>query len=100
MQSFTRGATVSFSVEFLDATGAVTSPASAILSLSYPTVAGGRTAVDVTLTQVGNDWTATWDSRVAGEGVVFGHVRTPSPIPVSASNLEFALVTNRANPNP
>lgn len=99
MQSFTRGATVSISVVFRDAAGAVTHPTGASAFLSFRSATLVRTVVEVELSQSGDNWLATWDSRVAAAGVVAGHVRTDTPLPLSASDFQFALAANAGNPN-
>lgn len=98
MDTFTRGATVSISVQFRDADGNVTNPGSASAVLRYRNTSRVWSTETVTLTQSGNNWIGTWDSSVAAEGVVYGHATTPSASPpVSADDFSFTLHANRAN---
>lgn len=99
MSTFTRGATVAISVTFRDAAGAVTHPTAASAYLSFMSVAMVLTSATVTLTKVGDNWTATWDSRVAAAGVVHGHIRSATPLPLSASDFNFVLEANPSNPS-
>lgn len=97
MQSFTRGATVTVSVVFRDAEGEVTNPAAATLALDYINNSKQRTHTEIPLSPSGGTWTATWDSRGARHGKVYGHVRSSAPLPLGADDFVFQLVANPAN---
>lgn len=97
MQSFTRGATVTISVVFRDADGEVTNPSSATLVLIYRDNALQRARAEIPLVPAAGTWTATWDSRGARQGKVFGHVRSDEPLPLGANDFVFLLVANQAN---
>lgn len=99
MKTFIRDSTVTISVNFYDKTGAIINPVSATVTLSYTTAArhGQQTHASYVLLQQGNDWKYDWDSRVAGEGPVYGHAQTDGNAPVSSVDFEFRLIANRAN---
>ncbi len=98
MPSFTRGATIKITATFYDVDGNPVSPSSANAYLSYRQTNGQRSSETIALSQDGTDWIGTWDSRIARQGTVQGHVRTPEPLPISASNFSFELQSNQANP--
>lgn len=96
MKTFIRDATVQIAIKFYDADGVVTNPTAATVTMSY-NHHGRRTHETYDLVQVDDLWTYSWDSRVADEGAVFGHVQTGDDVPVSAGDFEFRLLANRAN---
>ncbi len=96
MKTFIRDATVQIGIKFYDADGNVTNPASATVTMSY-NHRGRRTHETYDLMQVDDLWSYEWDSRVADEGAIFGHVQTGGDVPMSAGDFEFRLTANRAN---
>jgi len=65
----TQGSTVEFTVEFLDATGATTTPTSATLIVTYTALAGSTAIATVALSQSGSFFVGTWGSGVAQLGL-------------------------------
>lgn len=59
-----RGNTVNLSFQFFDENGDLASPTSAICQLAWDG-RDGRDTATLTLTQDGDDWKATWDSKVS-----------------------------------
>lgn len=96
MKTFVRDSTVRLSVNFYDIDGAVVTPTSATVTLSYP-LHGDQTHKTFDLTQSGDAWVYDWDSREASIGVVYGHAQTGGDAPISSTDFEFRLVANRAN---
>jgi len=96
---FPRGATVRISVQFLDADGAPVAVGSATAYLSYRDIDGVRASEVIALSQSGDNWVGSWDSRVACAGTISGHVRSPPSLPISAANFSFSLQSNQANPS-
>lgn len=101
MTIFVRGASVFFSVVFLDEDGEPASPTSARLKISYR-VRGSRTAAVTELTMTEGDpntWEATWDSSPAEPGPIYWWAQSGDP-PKSATEGNFVLEANAANPSP
>lgn len=98
MKSFVRDSTINLKFNFYDSTGALVSPGSASVTLSYVPLGGGeRTFNTYTLTQSGNDWAYDWDSSIADPCVVYAHAQTGAPSPISSMDTEFRLTANCAN---
>jgi hypothetical protein len=96
-----RGATVQFSTTFKDANGNVTQPASAAVSIVYPLVGGGMSnPLSVPMTPPTFPavvWTAQWDTRDVGPGVVYCSIHSGGGPPSSVEDFQFTLTANPAN---
>src|SRR5262245_9610155 len=93
-----RGATVVFTVTFLDIDGDPTHPDSATLFLNYKR---NRQAVDQQITmlaQANGTSAGTWDSSDADAGQLEWHVRSDDTY-IAALQGAFRLDINRANPD-
>ena len=98
MKTFVRDSTVRLKFNFFDHLGDPLNPTTARVTISYmPTDGSDPTFVSYSLTQDGNDWTYSWDSRVAAPGVIQAHAETTDPVPVASVDAEFRLKANRAN---
>ena len=96
MKEFVRDSTVRIAVTFYDADGAVVTPTSATVAISYQK--NGCYQTDTfDLTQSGDEWRYNWDSREADAGVVSCHAITGGDAPFSSVDFEFRLTANKAN---
>jgi hypothetical protein len=95
---FSRGSTIKFNLEFLDADGDVISPVSAEIHINYQKPNGERGDREATMTQSGSAWVYEWESIEAEAGLVYCYAHTPDAFPpVSSINIRFQLLTNPAN---
>lgn len=93
-----RGNTVSFSFVFYDSTGAIASPASAVLYITFVGYDGYENAPVITLTQSGNNWIGSWNSAAAKGGWVFFHAHaTAGDDTEYVQDGRFKLSANKAN---
>lgn len=96
-----RGATAFFATTFYDQNGAVVQPVGAVINIAFVDGAGGGVdTAQVTMTgPVGQAvaWTAQWDSRGAGPGVVACSVHTTGGVPAAVEDFQFQLTANTAN---
>jgi hypothetical protein len=92
----TRGNTVRFTAQFLDADGNVTAPPSANLYVRYKANRLVRTDTVPMVAQT-DDWSATWNSGVADPGSAVWHVRSAGATK-SAADGDLLIVANEANP--
>jgi hypothetical protein len=96
-----RGATILFSTDFFDQNKNFIQPLGAIVNIVYFAVGEGSqqtTSIPMIPPVSGTSWTAQWDSRGAGYGVVqySVHCTGPSP-PYSVEDNMFILAANNAN---
>lgn len=102
LKVFARGATIQFATNFYDASGALTQPPGAVVSLSYQSVSEQdiSTALVTMTAPHGSEtrWTAQWDTRNVGPGPVnFSIHSTGSVVPLSVEDGSFSLKANNAN---
>lgn len=97
MISIVRGASVYFDVVFKDEAGNAVNPSAAKLRIVYK-VQRTLTTAEINLTDAtGGHWIAAWDSSPADAGKVSWWAQSGDP-PKSATQGEFMLWTNEANP--
>jgi hypothetical protein len=95
-QQFTRDQAIAVSARFYDTSANTVTPSSATLTLSYVSAIDCRRAhTDYDLTSNGNVWSYTWDSSIAKEGPISGHVETGDGS--YAADFDFRLLKNPAN---
>lgn len=92
-----RGNTVAFSFVFYDSTGAIASPDSAKLYITFVGYDGYQNAAEITLTQSGDNWTGSWNSSAAKGGWVDFHGHAVAGDTVFTQDGRFKLSANRAN---
>ena len=95
-----RGGTVRFAVNFYDIDGALTQPASAVINIVYPTAAGESATVQLPLSSPAGAetrWTAIFDTRDIGPGVVFYSVHSEGGPPFGVDDGRFSIEANAAN---
>lgn len=98
MQTFNRGATIHFDVQFLADDGSPVSVSAATVYILYRQPNNQRANQTIALSESAGHWLATWDSRIARPGTVSGHARSSNPVPIYAKDFEFLLEANSANP--
>lgn len=82
----TQGSTVEFTVEFLDASGNLTVPSSATLTMTYTTIAGTSASSATAMTPSGSFFTALWASGVAAFGFATYSISAPGqPTPTTGT---------------
>jgi hypothetical protein len=95
-QQFTRDRAITVSARFYDTRGNTVTPSSATLTLSYVAAFDcRRTHTDYALTNSGGVWSYTWDSTIAEEGQISGHIATADK--AYAVDFDFRLLKNPAN---
>lgn len=94
MDVFVRGNVISFSTTFYDADGAVVIPASVSLLIVFG-ISKGTNSETIAMTNVGDAWTATWDSSDAYPSTVNWSVRATTPH--AADQGAFSIPANPAN---
>ena len=67
--NITQGNSAKFVVEFVDSTGAITTPSSANLTVSYVNASNTTQTDTVTMSLSGSFWTGTWSSTSASYGL-------------------------------
>jgi len=99
MTEVVRGSTVRFSTKFYDPNNVITTPVSA--NLYVTSFKSGVLSTDtVVMTDIGsNTWQADWESINSEPGLISWHIRSGGS-PKSASEGEFDLLANPANPSP
>lgn len=75
--NITQGSTVEFTVSFLDATGNITVPSSATLTVTYTTFAGSTAATVIPMTPIGSFFTANWGSGASAYGIANYSIAAP-----------------------
>lgn len=65
----TQGRSASFTAEFLDANGIVTTPSGATLSISYTNLSNTSVTESIDMTLSGSFFTGTWSSTSAAYGL-------------------------------
>lgn len=97
-----RGATVQFATNFYDINGDLTQPTGALVNIVYQTPTPG-TEANTQLTMVApvdpeTRWTAKWDTREVGPGLVYWSIHTvESGIPFAVEDGNFMIEANLAN---
>lgn len=98
---FFRGTTVFFTSTFYDQNNNVVQPFGAAINIDFPVPGGGTNKqVSISMVSVTPNWTAQWDSRGAGAGLVSFSVHSISiadAIPVVVGDGTFQLSANPAN---
>lgn len=87
----TQGSTVQFTVEFFDSTNVLTVPTSATITVTYPQAGNSVTLVScvISMSPVGNFFTATWGSGVAALGLSSFSVNAPGQVTPTAGTLRL-----------
>lgn len=85
----TQGSTVEFTVEFFDASGVLTVPTSATLTMTYTTVAGTTASSGIAMTQSGSFFTAIWGSGVAKLGLATFSIGAPGQATATTGSLRL-----------
>lgn len=102
LKSFARGATIQFATNFYNASGVLTQPPGAVVSISFQSLdEQSNPTVQITMTAPSGGetrWTALWDTRSTGPGPVnFSIHSTGSVVPLSVEDGSFTLKANNAN---
>ena len=102
LKSFARGATIQFATNFYNASGVLTQPPGAVVSVSFQSLDEQSTgSALITMTAPAGAetrWTALWDTRNVGPGPVnFSIHSTGSIVPLSVEDGAFSLKANNAN---
>lgn len=98
-----RGGTLQFSTTFYDIDDAVTIPAGAVINIVFPDANGEEQTEQVTMTPPSGDdtvFTAIWDTRDVGPGVVFWSIHTTTGSgdpPFAVEDGRFSVNANVAN---
>lgn len=85
----TQGSTVEFTVEFFDASGVLTVPTSATLTMIYTTVIGATATQSIAMTQSGSFFTAIWGSGVAKLGLAIFSIGAPGQATATTGSLRL-----------
>lgn len=94
--SFIRGNVLQFSTTFYSAAGDVVTPASVLLTLRVAVFSGSPAdGTQIAMTQIGDAWTATWDTTGMESGTVYWNVQATGPH--AADEGSFPLTANWAN---
>ena len=102
VQEFSRGATLQFATTFRDVNGAVTQPIAAVLHVNYQGPPPGFALVDLEIPMVAPTlpsviWTALWDTRNVGEGLVAFSIRSSGGPTFAVQDGVLKLSSNVAN---
>ena len=100
-----RGATIKFATTFYDVNGVVSQPAGGIMNIVYPDSTGAEQTVQLTMTPPSDPsadprWTALFDTRSIGPGVLFysvHSVNSPDDIPFAVGDGRLTIDANAAN---
>lgn len=96
-----RGATVQFASNFYDVEGVLTQPGGAVINIVYPDADGVEQNLQIPM--VGphgaeTRWTALWDTRDVGPGVVFWSIHTTDAlVPFAVDDGRITISANAAN---
>jgi hypothetical protein len=85
----TQGSTVEFTVEFFNASGVLTIPTSATLTMTYTTVAGATASSATAMTQSGSFFIANWGSGVANLGLATFSIAAPGQATATIGSLRL-----------
>jgi len=85
----TQGSTVEFTVEFLDASGALTVPSSATLTMTYTSVSGTSASSTIAMTQSGSFFVAIWGSGQATLGIATFSISAPGQATATNGSLRL-----------
>ena len=95
-----RGGTVQWFTNFYDGNDEIVQPAAATIVINYPVPGGVPSVTEVAMTPPGGAetrWSAQWDSRGAGTGIVYWSIHsTPGP-PFGVEDGSFEFQANPAN---
>jgi hypothetical protein len=97
-----RGTTVQFLTNFFNSSGVAANPTTAAVFVNYPVTDGGGVSSNtgaIVMTQVVNDWTASWESKMARPGPVHWTVVSSGSSPYSREDGQIKLTANPANPD-
>ncbi len=97
-----RGATIQFATNFFDFNGEITQPSGALVNIKYQTPTPGveaTTSVEMSPPAGAETrWTAVWDTRNVGPGLVYWSIHTEGAIvPYAVEDGRFNIEANAAN---
>lgn len=97
--SFVRGNAITISSTFFAVDGSATQPSAVSAVIAYKDLSGVSQRVTLTMTQVllgSSTWSVSWDSSVAGQGLVQWAVFGTGSL-IAANQGQFNIEANAAN---